>query len=150
LRETDGTFAPVPVETDEVFDGLGDVDEDAGQKLERVDEGLVVEVLSGLGLVEEELGFLVIAKAGDVDRGPHEIAGELVEPLGVAGIDGGSVVNAETRIPPEQEKVDALSGDELAVSRKSYNLVPEDELGLNGNPHRGQVATTRRRGKPRG
>ena len=121
-----------PVEMDQVLVGLGDVDENAGQKLEGVDEGLVVDLLTGLGLVEQELGVPVIAKAGEVHRGPHEIAGELVESLGVAGIDGSSVVNAKTRIPPGQEKVDALLGDELAVSKKSEDLVPEDELGLIG------------------
>jgi len=115
---------------DQVLVGFGDVDEDAGQKLERVDEGFVV--LSGLGLVEEELGVAVIAKAGEVHRGPHQIAGQLVQTLGVGGIDGGSVVNAKPRIPPGQEQVDALLGDEVAVSEKSQNLVPEDELGLIG------------------
>jgi hypothetical protein len=43
------------VEEDEVFFGLRDVDEDAGQELERVDQSLVVEVLRSLGLVEEQL-----------------------------------------------------------------------------------------------
>ena len=41
-------------------------------------------------------------------------------------------MNAETRIPPRQEQVDALLGDELAVSEKSQNFVPKDELGLMG------------------
>jgi hypothetical protein len=41
-------------------------------------------------------------------------------------------VNAKTGIPPRQEQVDALLGDELAVSKKSQDLVPEDELGLVG------------------
>jgi hypothetical protein len=54
---------------DEVLVGLGDVDEDTGEKLERVDEGLVVDLLSCLGLVEEELGVPVISKTGEVHRG---------------------------------------------------------------------------------
>ena len=33
---------------------------------------------------------------------------------------------------PGQEKLDALMGDEVAVSKKCQNLVPEDELGLIG------------------
>ena len=74
----------------------------------------------------------MISKTGEVHRGSHEIAGELFEPLGIGGIDGGSVVNAKTGIPPRQEQVDALLGDELAVSEKSQDLVPEDELGLVG------------------
>jgi hypothetical protein len=113
---------------DQVLVGLGDMDEDAGEKLERVDESLVVGLLSCFGLVEEELGVLVIANAREVHRGPHEIACELVETRGVGGIDGGSVVNAKTRIPPRQEQVDALLGDDLAVSEKSQDLVAEDEL----------------------
>jgi len=40
------------VETDQVFLGLGDVDEDAGQELERVDEGFIVDFLASLGLVD--------------------------------------------------------------------------------------------------
>jgi hypothetical protein len=43
------------VEEDEVFFGLGDVEEDPGQELEGGDEGIVIEPLSGFGLVEEEL-----------------------------------------------------------------------------------------------
>jgi hypothetical protein len=31
---------------------------------------------------------------------------------------GGSVVNSKTRVPPGEEKVDAVLGDELAVSKK--------------------------------
>jgi hypothetical protein len=81
---------------DEVFIGFGDMDEHAGQKLEGVHEGLVIDWLSCLGLIEEELGVSVIAQAGEVHRGPHQIAGELVEPLRVGGIDGGSVVNGKT------------------------------------------------------
>jgi hypothetical protein len=76
------------------------MDEDAGEKLERVDESLVVGLLSCFGLVEEELGVLVIANAREVHRGPHERAGQLVETRGVGGIDGGSVVNSRTGIPP--------------------------------------------------
>jgi hypothetical protein len=73
------------------------VDEDAGQELEGVDEGVVVlNSLPALGLIEQELRVRMIAKAGEVHRGPHEIAGQLVETFGVAGIDGGSIVNAKT------------------------------------------------------
>jgi len=107
---------------DQVLFGLGDVDEHASQKLEGVDEGLVIDLLSCFGLVEEELGVSVIAKAGEVHRGPHEVARELVETLGVAGIDGGAVVNAETGIPPGQEQLDALLGKELTVTKKSQRV----------------------------
>jgi hypothetical protein len=44
------------VEEDEVFHGLGNVDEDTGQELEGVDERVVVlDGLPALGLVQEEL-----------------------------------------------------------------------------------------------
>jgi hypothetical protein len=44
------------VEEDEVFVGLGDVDEDSRQEFERVDEGVVVlDGLTALGLIEQEL-----------------------------------------------------------------------------------------------
>jgi hypothetical protein len=52
-----------------------------------------------------------------------------VEPLGVAGVE---VMNAETRVPPGEKKVDALRSDELAVSEKPEDLVAEEELGLVG------------------
>ena len=120
------------VETDQVFFRLGDMDEDTGKELEGVDEGLVVEVLRSLGLVDEKLGVRVIAEAGEVHRGSHQVAGELVEALGIAGVDGGPVMNAETRIPPGQEKVDPIPGDEVSVSKKSEDLVPEEELCLVG------------------
>lgn len=44
------------VEVDEMLAGLGDMDEDAGQKFEGVDEGIVVvDGLPALRLVEQEL-----------------------------------------------------------------------------------------------
>jgi hypothetical protein len=53
-----------------VFFGLRDVDEDAGQELERVDEAVVVlDGLPALGLIEQELRVLRIAEAGEVQRG---------------------------------------------------------------------------------
>jgi hypothetical protein len=60
----------------------------------------------------------VIAETGEVHRGPHQVSSELVQSLGVAGVDGGSVVNSRTGVPPGEEKVDAVLGDELAVSKK--------------------------------
>ncbi len=108
------------------------MDKHAGQKLKRVSDGLIVELLRSLRLVEQELGVRVVAKAGEVHRRPDPIAGELVQTLGVLGIDRGSVVNAKPRIPPGEEKVDALLGDESVVSKKSEDVVPEEELGLVG------------------
>jgi hypothetical protein len=57
------------------------VDEEAGQELERIDDGLVVELGTGFGLVEKEAGILVIAKAGEIHRGPHDVSGELAQTL---------------------------------------------------------------------
>jgi hypothetical protein len=74
----------------------------------------------------------VISEAGEVHRRPHQVAGELVKTLGVGGIDGGSVVNAEARVPPRQEKVDALGSDEPSVSKKSEDFVAEEALGNMG------------------
>jgi hypothetical protein len=108
-----------------VFLGLGDVDEDAGQELEGV---VVLDGLTALGLIEQELRVRVIAKAGEVHRRPHPITGKFVEPLGVGGIDRSSVVNAKTRVPPRLVKV-ALGSDELTVSKKSEDFVAEEEFG---------------------
>ena len=85
---------------DPVLVGLRDVNEHAGQELEGVDDTVVVVVMSGLGLVEDELGVWMIAKPGEVHRRAHQIAGKLVESLGVAGVDGGVVMNAEAGMAP--------------------------------------------------
>jgi hypothetical protein len=58
-------------------------------------------------------------------------------------------MNAETRIPPGEEKVDAVRGDEFAVSKNSEDFVPEEELGLLGVERREWEATSRRRGRGR-
>jgi hypothetical protein len=50
-----------------------------GEKLERADEGFIVEFMRSLGLVDEEPGIRVIAKPGEVHRRAHEVAGKLVE-----------------------------------------------------------------------
>ena len=108
------------VEMDQVFVGLGDVNEHTGEessaygrlrrnqmlrgffegrptaKLERVETGLTVDVVSGFGLVEEELGVRMVAKSGEVHGRAHQIAGKLVEPVGVGGIDGGAIVDGKT------------------------------------------------------
>ena len=55
-----------------------------------------------------------------------------MESLGVAGVDGGVVMNAEAGMAPGQEQVDALLGDELPVSEKAQHLVTEDALGPMG------------------
>jgi hypothetical protein len=53
------------------------------KKLERVEWVAFIDVVPGFGLVEDELGVGVIAKAGEVDGRAHQIARQLVEPLGV-------------------------------------------------------------------
>jgi len=106
--------------------------------------------MSGLGLVEDELGVWVIAKPGEVDRRAHQIAGESMEPLGVAGIDRRVVMNAEAGMAPVQEQVDALLGDELPVSEKAQHLVAEEKLGPmgidvgDGTPHPSAVPNASR------
>jgi hypothetical protein len=41
-------------------------------------------------------------------------------------------MNAEARVPPAEEKGDALGSDEFTVSKKCEDLVAEEELGLVG------------------
>ena len=82
------------IEMDEVLVGFRDVDENSGQKLERVEQGIVVELVPGSGFVDEEPGTLIEAQPRQVDGCPHEITRELVESFGVGGIDGGVIVNA--------------------------------------------------------
>jgi hypothetical protein len=88
------------IEMDQVLVGLWDMDEHPGQKLERVESGVFIDVVPGFGLVEDELGVRVIAKSREVDGRAHQIARQLVEPFDVGGIDGGAIVDAEARMPP--------------------------------------------------
>ena len=93
---------------DQVLVGLGDVDEDSGEKLDGVGQSVIVELVSGLGLVDEQPGVGVESQSGQVDGRAHEIAGELVQSLGVGGVNGRSIVNRETRVSPRMEEVDAV------------------------------------------
>ena len=88
------------VEMNQVLVGLGDVCEDAGQKLERVGQRFVIELVSGLGLIDEQSGVWVESQPREVDRRPHEVAGELVQTLRVSGVDGGSIVDAKPGMSP--------------------------------------------------
>jgi len=88
------------VEMDEVLVGFRNVDEGSGQKLERVEQFLVQNVMSGLGFIKNEIGLWMKSKSGQVHGSPHEITRQLVHSLGVAGIDGGVVVNAKAGMTP--------------------------------------------------
>jgi len=82
------------IEMDEMLVGLRDVDEHAGEELEWVNQGIVIEVVPGSGFIHEQAGGLVEAQAGKVDGSAHEIAGELLHAFGVGRIDDGVVVDA--------------------------------------------------------
>jgi hypothetical protein len=55
-------------------------------------------ILDGRGGQLEDKDIVVregrIAATGEVHRVPHQVASELVQSLGVAGVDGGSLVNS--------------------------------------------------------
>jgi hypothetical protein len=118
------------IEMNQMFVGLGDVCEHPGQKLEWVGQNVIVELVSGLGLVDEQAGVPVEPQSRKVDGRAHEIAGELVQPFGVRGIDGSSIVDAEAGMSPRHEQVDAFLGNEPSVSEQGEELVSEEELGL--------------------
>ena len=88
------------IEMDEMLVGLRDVDEHAGEELEWVNQGIVIEVVPGSGFIHEQAGGLVETQAGKVDGSAHEIAGELVHAFGVGGIDSGVIVHAEAKVIP--------------------------------------------------
>ncbi len=83
------------IEMDEMLVGLRDVDEHASEELEWVDQGIVVEVVPGCGFIHEQAGGRVESQAEEVDGSAHEITRQLVETLGVGGINGGVIVDAE-------------------------------------------------------
>jgi hypothetical protein len=70
---------------DEVLVGFRNVDEGSGQKLERVEQLLVQNVMSGLGFINNEIGLWMKSNSGQVHVSPHEITSEFVHSLGVAG-----------------------------------------------------------------
>ena len=76
--------------------GLWDVDEHAGEKLERVDRLAVVDIVACFGLINEEPRFRMITKSGQVDWRAVQVASEAMESFGVAGIDRGVIVNGES------------------------------------------------------
>ena len=53
------------------------VDEDSCEELERIGQGVVVELGSGFRLVDEQAGAAVEPQSGKVDRSSHEITGKL-------------------------------------------------------------------------
>ena len=89
-----------PIEMNEMLVWLGDVDEHTGKKLQRVDGLVVVDLLSGFWLINEEAGFGMIAKAGQVHGRSVQVASESMEPFSVVGIDRGVIMNIETRMFP--------------------------------------------------
>ena len=112
-----------PIEMHEMLVGLRDVDEHSGEKLERVDGLAVADIMSGFGLINEEAGFGMIAKAGQVHGRSVQVASEAMEPFGVVGIDRRVIVNLKSRMSPRQKQVDALFGNEVPVSEKSQKLM---------------------------
>ena len=62
------------VEMDQVLVGHGDVDEDSGDKLEGVGEGVIDELVSGFRLVDEQAGAPVESQPREIDGRAHEIA----------------------------------------------------------------------------
>ncbi len=63
----------------EMIVGLWDVDEHSGEKLERpprVDRLVVVDIVAGLGLINEETRLRMITKSGQVDWRAVQVAGE--------------------------------------------------------------------------
>lgn len=117
------------VEMDQVFVGLGDVDENACEKLEGVVQGVIVELVSWLGLVDEQARARVESQPGKVNRSPHEITRQLVQAFGVGGIDRGAVVDGEAGVSPRHEQVDAVLRDQPPVLEQSEYLVSKEELG---------------------
>ncbi len=87
------------------------VDEHARDKLKWVDRLAVVDIVAGLGLINKEPRFRMITKSRQIHWRALQVASEAMEPFGVAGINGGVIVNAETGMLPRKEQVDALFGN---------------------------------------
>ncbi len=80
----------------QVFFGLWNVYEHARDKLKRVDRLAVVNIVSGFGLINEEPRFRMITKSRQIHWRALQVASEAMESFGVAGINRGVIVNAET------------------------------------------------------
>jgi len=75
---------------------LWDMDEHLCDKIEWVDRLAVVDIVSGLGLINEDPRFRLITEPRQIHWRALQVASEAMEPFGVAGINRGVIVNAET------------------------------------------------------
>ena len=80
--------------------GLWNVDEHTRDKLKWVDRLAVVDIVSGFGLINKELRFRMITKSRQIHWRALQVASESMESFGVAGINRGVIVNAETKVIP--------------------------------------------------
>jgi hypothetical protein len=88
----------VAVVQDRVLVRLGDVDEHAGEELERVEElGLGV---FGFGLIEDIVALFVVVESLEGDGAPNDIATESFESLGIGGVEVDIIVDAKAAPAP--------------------------------------------------
>ena len=93
-----------PVVQDRMLVRLGDVDEHAGEELQRVEElGLFV---FGSGLIENAVAVLVEMAPLEGDGAANDIAAESFESLGVGGVEVDIIIDAKAAPAPGTEELD--------------------------------------------
>ncbi len=65
----------------------------------------------------------------EADRRPHDVAGETLHRRLILGLDGDSVVDRKARVPPRQQQLGPLLGEQTLVLEKPHELVAEEQLG---------------------
>jgi hypothetical protein len=117
---------------------LGDVDEHAGDKLERAEE--LGFSIFGSGLIEDEFAFCVVVKSLKRDGASNDVSAEGFESLGIGGIEVEIVIDAKAALAPGTQEVNALVREKPWLLEESKDLFPKKNfrgVGVdvgNGNP----------------
>jgi hypothetical protein len=102
---------------------LGDVDEHAGDKLERVEE--LGFSIFGSGLIEDEFAFCVVVKSLKRDGASNDVSAEGFESLGIGGIEVEIIIDAKAALAPGTQEVNALVREKpwLKRSKDFHSLI---------------------------
>jgi hypothetical protein len=116
----------VPVVQDRVLVRLGDVDEHAGEELERVEE--LGFSRFGCRLIEDEFAFGVVVKSLKRDGASNDVSAEGFESLAIGGIEVEIIIDAKAASAPGTKEVHALVGEEALIVEESKNFFSKEKF----------------------
>jgi hypothetical protein len=110
----------VPVIEEQMSLGLGDLSDDACQKLEGVDflearEELARLVVRGFGSVEYVRRAWAPLHSGQAYWRTKHVPSDVLESIAFAGGDANGIIDVETAPPPRQKELDALVAQEVLL-----------------------------------